>query len=171
MSCVGRSGGVFAVLVVAAAVGVRAQTVTGGAREIMLVNFASAPVGDFPKRNDLSTSSSLEVVDNNGVHMLKAVMPSEFVITLPETLPDAFTVEFDVIPKESADQDLGFDGSASRTGSTSFAKVIWSPLAQQVTGGGTEFHATTQQGLPGQLNKLIASFEGSTLKLYATEIG
>src|SRR5262245_62089643 len=102
-----------AALLLAVATGATAQagqTVTGGAREIWSLNFATVPIGDFPSRKDLSTKSSLEVVDNNGVHMLKAELHSDFVIKLPENLPELFTLEFDVVSKECCDlDDLSFE--------------------------------------------------------------
>jgi len=147
-----------------------AQGVTGGAREIVSLSFANTPVGEFPKQLTYR-NGSLEVVEKNGVHMLMATTPSEFLIPLPETLPDPFTVEFDVIAKESGSQaDLAFGGSNDPRLATSSVDVIWSPSTQQVTGGGTNFRATTppsiRDALPGQLGKVLASFDGGTLKLY-----
>src|SRR5262245_30663925 len=109
MSCeLARGGVVVAVLIGAAASLASAQGVTGGAREIVSLNFASTTVGEFPKEL-IYRNGSLEVVEKNGVRMLMATAPSEFLIPLPETLPDPFTVEFDVIAKESGSQlDLAF---------------------------------------------------------------
>src|ERR1041384_5334463 len=151
--------------------GVAAQgTVVPGAREILALDFANTAVGAFPKQLGYQ-SGSLEVVEKNGVHMLKASLASTFVIPLPETLPEAITLEFDLIPKESRDQrELAFGGGSDLRRSTSSTEVIWSADMQQVIGGGQDFHAATppslRDALSGQLSKIIASFDGGTLKLY-----
>ena len=166
---------VMAVLLSAVSTEVPAQTVTPGAREILSLNFASIPVGDFPRRPDLSTQSSLEIVDRNGVHMLKAVMRSEFVITLPETLPEQFTLEFDVVAQECCgSEDLSFESTRTDPSGSS-TKVTWSPSQQKVSGGGgSDFTASTppslQSALAGQLGHIIASIEGSTIKLYTNNV-
>ena len=54
-----------------------------GARPIVDLTFAGTPVGEFPTGLRLLTGN-LDVVDKNGVHMLRASTPSEFVIQLPE---------------------------------------------------------------------------------------
>ena len=165
-----RAGLVLVALSGAAPVLASAQGVTGGAREIVSLTFANTPVGDFPKQLTYR-NGSLEVVEKNGVHMLQATAPSEFLIPLPETLPDPFTVEFDVIAKESGDQmDLAFGGGSDPRLVTSSVMVIWSSSTQRVYGGGQDFRAATppsiRDALPGQLGKILASFEGGTFKLY-----
>src|SRR5262249_45027941 len=152
-----RVGVVVAVLIGAAASQASAQGVTGGAREIVSLNFASTTLGEFPKELTYR-NGSLGGVEKNGVHMLKATAPSEFLIPLPETLPAPFTVEFDVIAKESGSQlDLAFGGSDSRLASSSVA-IIWSASSQQVMGGGTDFRAATppsiRDAVAGQLGKI-----------------
>ena len=158
-----RGSRIFLALLTGAVAHASAQTVTPGAREIWLLNFAGLPVGDFPKRPDLSTQSSLEVVDKDGVPMLKAGTRSEFLIRLPEVLPEAFTLEFDLVPKEDGSlEDLSFGNL--KTGP---AVVFWSPTTQSVG----EFRATSNLGnTRGQLTKILASFESGTLKLYTNGV-
>ena len=146
------------------------QTVTGGARQIMALDFTAMPVGDFPKRNDLHTQSSLEIVDHNGVHMLKAGLASAFVIDLPESLPDLFTLEFDVVSQECCgSDDLSFETTKNDPNQNS-AKVTWSPASQKVIGGGgSPFSATTTLS-GGQLAHIIASIDGTTIKLWTDNV-
>src|SRR5689334_9453688 len=68
-----------------------------GARTIVNLNFAAVPTGDVAKVFT-SHSGKLDVVDKNGVRMLRASSPSDFVLRLPESLPKDFTLEFDLIP-------------------------------------------------------------------------
>ena len=163
MSLSRRQVGRLLAVLLSAATAAAGQTVAPGAREIWLLNFGNLPVGDFPNRPDLRTQSSLEVVDKDGVRMLKAGTRSEFLIRLPEVLPEAFTLEFDLVPKEEGSlEDLWF-GSTT----TSAAEIIWSPTTQRVG----EFQATSNLGTTrGQLTKILASFEGNTFKLYTNGV-
>ena len=146
------------------------QTVTGGARQIMALDFSTMPVGDFPKRNDLHTQSSLEIVDHNGVHLLKAGLASAFVIDLPENLPDQFTLEFDVVSQECCgSDDLAFETTRNDPNQNS-AKVSWSPAVQRVSGGGGSPFTATTRLTGGQLDHVLASVEGTTIKLYTDNV-
>ncbi len=165
-----RGVGVAAALLLASGVTAASaqQSVSGGARQIMALDFTAMPIGDFPKRKDLSTNSSLEIVDKDGVHMLRAGFRSEFVINLPENLPDLFTLEFEVISQECCgSDDLGFE-TTKNDPTQSSAKVTWSPALQAVSGGGgnpNPFTATTKL-TGGQLAHVLASVEGTTIKMY-----
>ncbi len=172
---VARAGGLLTALVLSTVSVARdamgqGSSITPGAREIIALNFANTAVGEFPKGLRL-LKGSLEVVDKDGVRMLRATTPSEFRITLPEALPEDFTLEFDLMPKECCNpEDLAFEGTPAMSRSTSSAQVSWSPETQTVVGGGAYFQAATpaklRETLVGQLNQIMASFEGGTLKLY-----
>ena len=165
---VSRSGSTLFVVMLPTAAGAQGS-VSGGAREIWSLNFANAQAGQVPA--GLRLSGSVDLVDKDGVRMLRAKGPAQFLVTLPEALPTDFTIEFDLVPKECGcgEKDLEFDGTAG-TWSGSSARVEWSPADQRVSGGGpSPFTMTTPtlgETAPGQLTKIIASFEGNTLKLY-----
>jgi hypothetical protein len=172
---VARAGGLLTALVLSTVSVARdamgqGSSITPGAREIIALTFANTAVGEFPKGLRL-LKGSLEVVDKDGVGMLRATTPSEFRITLPEALPEDFTLEFDLMPKECCNpEDLAFEGTPAMSRSTSSAQVSWSSETQTVVGGGAYFQAATpaklRETLVGQLNQIMASFEGGTLKLY-----
>lgn len=166
-----RGIALLALLTVRLASGAPAQTVAPGTREIWQLSFGSLPVGDFPKRNDLHTQSSLEIVDHNGVHMLMAGIPaSDFVIDLPESLPDTFTLEFDVVSQECCGtDDLSFETAKSDPNHTS-ARITWSPAHQSVSGGGGSGFTATTTMTGGQLAHIIVSVEGSTIKAYTDNV-
>ena len=141
-----------------------------GARDILVLSFANTWPGQLPAGVRL-INGSVDIVDKDGVRMLRTSRPAEFVLTLPEALPTDFTIEFDLIPKECGcgENDLEFDGTAGTWSGTS-ARVQWSPATHGVRGGGpSPFTMTTPtlgETAPGQLTRIIASFEGNTLKLY-----
>ena len=166
-----RGIALLALLTLRLASGAPAQTVAPGTREIWQLSFGSLPVGDFPKRNDLHTQSSLEIVDHNGVHMLMAGIPaSDFVIDLPENLPDTFTLELDVVSQECCGtDDLSFETAKSDPNHTS-ARITWSPAHQSVSGGGGSGFTATTTMTGGQLAHIIVSVEGSTIKAYTDNV-
>ena len=146
-------------------------TFAPGTREILALSFATAQQGQLPAGVRL-VNGRVDIVDKDGVRMLRASGPAEFVVRLPETLPTDFTLEFDLIAKpDGGSDDLTFEGTARRSASSVSAEVKWSATSQTVSGGGlNEFSAATpaslSETLPGQLAKIIASFAGNTLKLY-----
>jgi len=141
-----------------------------GAREILALNLATAQHGQLPP-GVRGAGGTIDIVTRDGVRMLRATSSSEFFITLPEVLPTEFTIEFDLIPKACGcgEADLTFDGTSGTWSGTS-ARVQWSPSTHGVSGGGpSPFTMTTPtlgETAPGQLTRIIASFEGNTLKLY-----
>lgn len=143
---------------------------TPGGREIFLLNIASTPIGGGPTGIRV-LRGSLQVVEKDGVRMLKASTESEFLITLPEALPQDFTLEFELIPKMCCNPaDLMFEGTPTISRSTSSAHVVWDVDNHMVVGGGAMYQTATpadlRETLPGQLSRIAASFEGGTLKMY-----
>ncbi len=138
---------------------------TGTTRDIAVLNFAAMPNTPLPPSN-----GNLEVVNRNGSRVLKSYgTPASFQVTLPEQLPENFTLEFDLIPKECCSaEDLAFEGTL--TSDATFARVSWGREQQVVYGGGSPFTATIpgamRAALPGQLTHIMVTFEGSLLKLY-----
>jgi outer membrane protein OmpA-like peptidoglycan-associated protein len=71
---------------------------TPGERPLFVDDFARDGVGDFPRRLEF-VKGNMEVAEWNGARYLRATSwPSTVVIPLPETLPERFTVEMDVVP-------------------------------------------------------------------------
>ena len=142
-----------------------------GTRTIVDLTFAGTPVGDFPKGLRL-LQGNMEVVDKDGVHMLRASSPSEFVIQLPEALPTNFTVEFEIIPKACCNPvDLMFEGVISGSRSSVSAQIEWDADHFAVVGGSPEtfqmdMPAAIAATLPSTLTTVAVSFEDETVKMY-----
>jgi OOP family OmpA-OmpF porin len=78
-----------------------------GDRIILAEDFMKDEVGDFPKRFEFR-SGQIEIVEWNDARWLRAAS-GKFWIPLPETLPERFTMEFDLAGNGNA-MVLTFDG-------------------------------------------------------------
>lgn len=78
-----------------------------GTRVLFEDDFSDTPIGDFPHRLRFKTGA-MEVVDWNGRQLLRAQggRQDHFEIPLPETLPDRFTLEFDIHDANSPGGDV-----------------------------------------------------------------
>lgn len=157
--------GLLTVLVVPAA----GQFVPGS-QEIYVFNLAGTPAGQLPAGVQVLRGSPT-VVDRDGSRMLKAVSETELLITLPRALPEAFTLEFDLIPSACCNsEDLAFEGTPALSRSAASAQVSWHSHNVRVAGGGPPYEGAMPSDLretvPGQLTTVAASFEGETVKLY-----
>src|SRR5687767_12895451 len=142
-----------------------------GARTILSLDFGGTPVGDFPKGLRL-LQGNLEVVVKDGMHMLRASSPSEFVVQLPEALPTNFSLEFDLIPKACCNPiDLMVEGVISGSRSSVSAQLEWHPVHFAVVGGNSQsfqmdMPAAVAATLPSTLTRVAISFEDETIKMY-----
>jgi len=147
-----------------------------GARTIFFTDFAEDQVGNFPKRLTFKTGQ-MEVVElDGGQRALKASSPSELVIPLPEALPQKFTVELDVINRNSrgvaANTFEITGGGALNDGK--YTEIGWGHNGFSVSGGGVQ--AMDVMAKEADKERYVghpASFrilgDGQALKLYADE--
>jgi len=147
-------------------------TFVPGTREIFSLDLSSTPAGGLPKTlKTIDPKSKLAVAMKDGVPMLKAVELSEFRIDLGESLPETFTLEFDVTPKACCNpEDLSFEGARIGTRSAVSAHVVWDADQLLVVGGGTYFQipmpADLAATLPMALTHVAVSFDGGTLSMF-----
>jgi hypothetical protein len=103
--------------------------------------------------------------------MLKASEPTEFLVTLPEFLPNGFTLEFEITPKACCNpEDISFEGTATQARSSTSMHVVWHPASIIAAGGGDY----AQVPMPQDLSEILASnpttveasFEGTAFKLF-----
>ena len=66
-----------------------------GERVLLAEDFSKDRVGNFPKRFEL-IDGNMEIVEWQGKRWLRVASAGQFSIELPETLPERFTVEFDL---------------------------------------------------------------------------
>src|SRR5690606_19416520 len=65
-----------------------------GERPIFVDDFSADRIGNFPKRLEFR-SGNMEIVEWQGQRWLRAE-DGQFLVNLPETLPERFTIEFDL---------------------------------------------------------------------------
>jgi hypothetical protein len=141
-----------------------------GSRELFALDMAGVPVGEFPKQLKVM-KGAMTVVEKDGMHMLRASDPAEFLIPLPELMPRDFTLEFDVVPKLSGNPwDLTFEGTPTINQGEASMHVMWQPAHLMTVGGGEGSQLKMPEDLaaaiPSMLTEIRASIDGTTLKLY-----
>jgi len=142
---------------------------SGGA--LFELDLGGARGGDIPANLRL-LRGLLTVESRYGTPMLKASAASEFLIALPRVLPQAFTLEFELVPKACCNpQDLSFEGTAAINQGSASAHVLWdSDGYLGIIGGGVTYEAPMpgelRKTLPGRLTRVVVNFEGPTIKLY-----
>ena len=146
-----------------------------GQRTLFFTDFTDETVGNFPQRLQFKTGS-MEVVELDGQRVLKATNASGFVIPLGETLPARFTVEIDVINRNSmgvaAPTLKIYGGTAAKTDiDTEKTRVAFGHLGWDVTGGGTEsqasFTSEEAEAFKGHPVSVRILGDGAYLKVYA----
>lgn len=144
-----------------------------GQRTLYFNDFTDEQVGNFPRRLGFK-SGSMEVVELDGQRALKASTASGFVITLPEVLPEKFTIELDVINRNSqgvaaATVEVFGGDEADFAGKKTY--VAYGHNGWDVTGGGTHatamFSSDDRTRFVGQPAGVKVLGDGAYLKLYA----
>jgi OmpA-OmpF porin, OOP family len=147
-----------------------------GSRTIFFTDFSDDQVGNFPKRLTFK-NGAMEVVElDGGQRALKASSYSQLLIPLPEVLPQKFTVELDVINRDSrgvAANTFEITGGGALNDSK-FTEVGWGHNGLSVSGGGVE--GMSIMAKDADVARYVghpASFrilgDGQALKLYADE--
>jgi len=152
-----------------------------GNKVLFYTDFSEDKVGNFA-RGLKYKSGPMEVVERDGVKMLRATDRSEFLIPLGGILPERFTLEFDIIPPLPRDGDhdmhemLTFEGGAEADRGAQSASVVWMPSLAWIAGGGQHSPAsnvTTPEAVRPALRNHLAHvrvlMDGAYFKMYANE--
>lgn len=152
-----------------------------GNKVLFYTDFSEDKVGNFA-RGLKYKSGPMEVVERDGVKMLRATDRSEFLIPLGAILPERFTLEFDIISPLPRDGDhdmhemLTFEGGGEVDRGAQSASVVWMPSLAWITGGGQYSPAsnvTTPEALRPALRNHLAHvrvlMDGAYFKMYANE--
>lgn len=143
-----------------------------GNRILFDTDFTEDKVGNFPQRLEFK-SGQLEVVELDGVRMLKASDQSELLIPLPAPLPDKYTVEIDFISKNGGWGAITLAGGNERSSATG-TRVDMGAGGIEVYNGYTKvvnswYSAEDQKALPGTVIHARFQGDGKYLKVYANE--
>jgi hypothetical protein len=153
------------------AVSTAQSTTTWAGPPLFVLDVQGTPLDEFPN-GVKALNGVMSTVDKNGQRMLKASSPSEFLITLPQVLPAAFTVIVDLIPKGCcAPDDFMLEGTPTMNRGVASVQLTWHPERISAVGGGGEMYQSAMPddlaaSTPGNLTRLVFEFNGSTIKLY-----
>jgi len=130
-----------------------------GNKVIFYTDFSEDKVGNFA-RGLKYKSGPAEVVERDGVKVLRITGPSEFLIPLARKLPQRFTLEIDVIaplPKDGehdVHQMLTFEGGAESDRGAQSASVVWMASRAWIAGGG-QFYPKSGVEIPTAMRPLL----------------
>ncbi len=145
-----------------------------GERVIYYADFTDTQVGNFPERLEFK-EGNMEVAELGGKRVMRATSYSKFIISLPEALPQRFTIEFDVINRPSlAGAAFYLRGSAGRVDDAKTSIVSWGSDGAALMGGGggevkmanAEANRLRYAGKPAQVRILG---DGRYIKVYLDE--
>ena len=148
-----------------------------GNKVIVYTDFSDDKVGNFSKRLEY-TSGSMDVVERDGVKMLRATTVSLFLIPVGRILPERFTLEFDIIaPDVSGYEAIAFEGGPSRDRGPNSGEIIWHPRkGTGIIGGGQNFGTSgvpipesMQPLLIGKVAHIRVLVDGPYFKMYTNE--
>jgi hypothetical protein len=149
-----------------------------GNRVIFFTDFSEDRVGNFA-RGLKYKAGAMDVVDVDGVKLLRATSRSQFLIPAGKRLPERFTLEFDVVVPGSAVTGydvLAFEGGAELDRSGASAEVNWAPGGTVIIGGGQTAGSSDAKipdpmlaGLRGQVAHVRVLMDSAYFKLYVNE--
>jgi len=149
-----------------------------GNKVLFYSDFSDDKVGNFATRLKYK-GGSMDVVERDGVRMLRATSRSQFLIPLGGPLPDRFTLELDVLAPQTFLQGydvVAFEGGADLDRGNTSTEVNWNTDGTLLIGGG---QSTNTSGvripaamgplLRGQVAHLRVLMDGAYFKLYVNE--
>jgi len=171
MRALARTGLVMGLLLASAAQLPGQGQISWAGPPLFILDVQGTALDEFPS-SVKALNGVMTTVDKNGQRMLMASSPSEFLITLPQVLPAAFTVIVDLVPKACCNpEDFMLEGTPSRNRGVASAELTWHPQHIMAVGGGGEMYqsdmpADLAASTPGNLTRLVIEFNGTTIKLY-----
>jgi len=147
-----------------------------GNKVIVFTDFSDDRVGNFARRLKY-VGGSMDVVERDGVKMLRSVSRSTFLIPVGRTLPERFTLEIDIIAPELSGYDLlAFEGGPELDRGDQSAEINWHPTGTAILGSGQNM-ANSPVKIPEAMQPLIVDqlahvrvlMDGKYFKMYTNE--
>lgn len=149
-----------------------------GSKVLFFTDFSEDKTGNFA-RGLKYVGGPAEVVERDGVKMLRATARAEFLIPVGKQLPERFTLEIDVLspPEAFGGYDwVAFEGGPTMVRDEKSAEVNWAAPSQVIIGGGQNV-GTSQKHPPaseyskqlGQVTHLRVLMDSGYFKMYANE--
>jgi OOP family OmpA-OmpF porin len=143
-----------------------------GNRVIFDIDFTEDKVGNFPQRLEFD-KGQLEVVELDGVRMLKASDRSSFIVPLKEALPERYTIEVDFLSKNGQWEALEMSGGRVAYSGTGTKLDVGDQGVELYTDNkqvlNSWFSDADKKALPGTLVHLRVQGDGGYFKAYANE--
>lgn len=152
-----------------------------GNRILFADDFAADRVGNFPRRLELGFGS-MELVESQGMRLLRSNDHGYFVINLREVLPAKFTFEADIIPgtgSASGPPFIAFDGPPRAAETSQITSWLtehdnrgWIPITKYRAGIADldrDNQTTLAEELVDQLLHLRIMADGNYVKVYVNE--
>ncbi|MGH7713806.1 MAG: OmpA family protein [Gemmatimonadaceae bacterium] len=152
-----------------------------GSKVIFYTDFSEDKVGNFARRLKYK-SGPVEVVERDGIKVLRSTGRSEFLIPVGRKLPERFTFEMDIIAPQPKDGEhdphgmLTFEGGPEEDQGAQSASVMWMTSLAWIAGGGQSSPssnvkppATMPPLLRGNVAHLRVLMDGAYFKMYVNE--
>jgi outer membrane protein OmpA-like peptidoglycan-associated protein len=149
-----------------------------GSKVLFYTDFSEDRVGNFARGLKFK-SGSMDVVERDGVKMLRSVSRGEFMVPVGMKLPERFTLEIDVIAPADAVAGydiLAFEGGSVWDRSAASAEINWASTGTVIIGGGQTPGTSTvnfPEGLAaqnrGNVTHVRMLVDGPYVKLYSNE--
>lgn len=130
-------------------------------------DFTRDKVGNFPRRLEF-LKGNMEVAEWQGARWLRASARSDFAITLPEELPERFTMELEYFSgSNNVPLKISFTDDAKRP------YVLFTAIRSGIQGGAPRVYAVTRTANTGKLREQAYNArimaDGDYVKVYANE--
>ena len=149
-----------------------------GSKIIFFTDFSEDRVGNFARGLKFK-SGAMDVVERDGVKMLRSTSRGEFMVPVGRKLPERFTIEIDVVaPSEAVGgyDIVAFEGGSAWDRTDKSAEVNWHAGGTVIIGGGQTV-ATSTVNFPdentaknrGNVAHIRVLVDGPYFKLYNNE--
>lgn len=147
-----------------------------GSKILFFTDFSEDKVGNFA-RGLKYVSGPVEVVERDGVKMLRSTARSTMLIPIGRVLPQRFTLEFDILSTNTGINDqLVFEGGRDRSRGDKSAEIDWSPRGTFILGSGLNMGTSPvsipdamQAQLIGNIAHVRVLMDSGYFKMYVNE--
>ena len=126
-----------------------------GSKVIFFTDFSEDKVGNFARRLKY-VKGPVEVVERDGLKVLRATGPAEFLIPVGKRLPQRFTLEIDVLAPAvgGMSRSVQFEGGPKWAANPTSANVVWGPRGTWIEGSGKNM-GTSSVPIPVAMQPLV----------------
>ena len=148
-----------------------------GSKVVFFTDFSEDKVGNFARRLKY-VKGPVEVVERDGIKVLRAIGPSEFLVPVGKLLPQRFTLEIDVLapPVGGLSRSVQFEGGPKWAANATSANVVWGPKGTWIEGTGRNMGnssvpipAAMQPLVIGNVAHLRVLMDSAYFKMYTNE--